>query len=141
MLEFNTYGESITEIDVQAFEQLIGKELPEDYKTHLLKYNGGSVPWEKQYEFSFKGEEISLATFHKLKSDRGGTLEEYYNRKHDFLFPKLLPIGTIEGGYLAMGYQTGNYGEIYIYFSDEGPYKVANSFTEFLESMNVIDEE
>ncbi len=114
MLEFNTYGEVITEQDIESFEGLIGSDLPEDYKKHMLKYNEGSVPWEKQYELSFNGEEIILATFHKLKSNEGSTLEAYYSRKHDFLYPKLLPIGTIEGGYLAMGYQIENKGEVYV---------------------------
>ncbi|KAB1158917.1 SMI1/KNR4 family protein [Tenacibaculum aiptasiae] len=43
------------------------------------------------------------------------------------------------GGYLAIGYQKDNLGEIYVYFSSEGPYKVASSFTEFLESLKITD--
>ncbi len=101
----------------------------------MLKYNGGSIPLWNEYVFtSNKGEELFLESFHQLKHI-DGSLEDYY--KHNFLYPRLLSIGAITGGYIAIGYQNDNMGEIYAYFSDEDPFKIANSFTEFLTSLEV----
>ncbi|WBV51084.1 SMI1/KNR4 family protein [Chryseobacterium gambrini] len=96
----------------------------------MLKYNGGFVPVEKEYVIDFGDSEVLLGSFFPIKY-RTGNIERYYQSKHEFLYPNLLSIGTLVGGYIAMGYQSNNFGQIYIYFSDEESKKIANSFTDF----------
>ena len=136
MITFDKDYDPVNEGDIQNLEQLIGNELPEDYKAHLLQCNGGSIPLWYEYVFIHGKNELFLGGFHQLKHG-DGNIETYYNHKHDFLYPKLLPIGAITGGSLAIGYQDDNKGEIHVYFSDEGPYKIANSFTEFIEALEI----
>ncbi|MFD2917095.1 SMI1/KNR4 family protein [Psychroserpens luteus] len=136
MLEFNTTKELISLSDLQNLESALGAILPEDYKTHMLKYNGGRVSWTKSYILEYNGSEYELGGFKELDK-----VKEFFESKNPILYPKYFSIGDIEGGYLAMGYQEENYGQIFVYFSDEAPQKVANSFSEFLQSIKVVNEE
>ncbi|WGH74762.1 SMI1/KNR4 family protein [Tenacibaculum tangerinum] len=136
MIIFDKDYDSVKQEDIENLEKLIGSELPEDYKQHMLKYNGGSIPLWYEYIFIHNKRELSLEGFHQLKYG-DDNVESYFGHKHDFLYPNLLPIGAITGGYIAMGYQQENKGEIYVYFSDEDPYKIANSFNEFIEGIEV----
>ena len=135
-MKFEIENEKITLDEFNRFEKLLGDlKLPNDYKDHMLNYNGGSVPFDYDYIFSYQDDNNE---FIEAKFIRFYSLERVkltYEKKHEFLFPKLLTIGLIEGGYLAMGYTQNNYGEIFVFFSSEGPYKVADSFTELIESM------
>lgn len=132
MKKFDNDFNEISKADIQRIEQLIGSKLPNDYKNHMMNYNGGSVPLWKNYYFEFQDDSITLGRFHTISS-----LENYFNKRLSFLYPKLLSIGSVNGGSLAIGYQNENFGNIYVYFSDEGPHKIANSFTEFIESLIV----
>lgn len=141
MIEFTKKNQGINVQEINLIEKLIGTNLPVDFKENLLEYNGGSVPINKKYSFEYTDEddekiETSLSTLNSVSQ-----LKERFKAKHSFLYPKLLSIGSISGGYLAIGYQKDNFGEVYIYFSSEGPYKVANSFTLFLNNLEVTDED
>jgi hypothetical protein len=132
MIEYNTYGKPIEPNNLLELEDLLGNQLPEDYKAHMLKYNGGRVPYTKDCVIELNKSEYILGGFHQIDE-----VKKSYNNK--ILYPNYISIGDITGGYLAMGYKENNKGEIYVYFSDEKPYKIANSFTEFLESLDIRD--
>ncbi|CAL2080627.1 SMI1/KNR4 family protein [Tenacibaculum sp. 190524A05c] len=134
MKEFNNYYDNISTIELEELEKLIGARLPSDYKEHMLKFNGGKVPHDKDYIINYNNQDFFLSGFYTLKHGVSN-IEDYYNNKHSFLYPKLLPIGVIVGGYLALGYKEENYGEVYVYFSDSLPFKVANSFGAFIDNI------
>ncbi|EDP72847.1 hypothetical protein FBALC1_17137 [Flavobacteriales bacterium ALC-1] len=120
------------EDDLNELELVLEKELPEDYKAHMKKYNGGSIPSGKEYFFSFRNKELVLSSLDEVEE-----VKDFFRLKKSFLYPKLLSIGTLEGGYLAIGYVDDNYGEIYAYHSDQEPYKISNSFAEFIEELKI----
>ncbi len=138
MKEFDIDYDLINEGELRETEELIGSKLPSDYREHMLKFNGGTVPLGKEYIFDFKNNELFLEGFHQIKFGEG-KLESYYSRKHSFLFPSLLPIGTIEGGFLALGYREGNYGKVYCYFSDKEPFEISSSFSNFINSLREVE--
>ncbi len=65
MVEFRTRNELITQEELEAFEQkLDGWKLPEDYKEHMLKYNGGGTI--EDYEWN-TDENIQFSNFRPIK--------------------------------------------------------------------------
>ncbi|CAL2094272.1 SMI1_KNR4 domain-containing protein [Tenacibaculum sp. 190524A05c] len=139
MVGFKIDEKTITIEEFNQFEALLeGLKFPDDYKSHMLTYNGGSVPFDYDYLLSYLDDNNELIEAKFIRFYSLERIKLTYEKKHEFLFPKLLAIGLIEGGYLAMGYTKNNYGEIFVFFSSEGPYKVANSFKEFIENLEVV---
>ncbi|SEC37864.1 SMI1 / KNR4 family (SUKH-1) [Tenacibaculum sp. MAR_2009_124] len=133
MKKFKNYNGDIGIEEIEELEKLIMAKLPNDYREHVLKSNGGKVSFEKEYIIRHDNREFCLSGFYPIKNG-ASNVKDYFNNKHNFLYPNLLPIG-----YIALGYKEGNYGEIYFYFSDELPFKVASSFKSFLKNIEVQD--
>lgn len=138
MIEFkkSLTGETVTEELLQEFEATMESPLPQDYRQHMLDYNGGikakdGFLYYTKYE-SEEGE-LVLKSLHHFKGGGGGSVV-HYSKSFDFL-PKAIDIGSIYGGILSMSLADNDYGHIYMQFSDTDPEKVANSFTEFLEGL------
>lgn len=157
--------------DIEAIEQQYEFVLPEDYKAHILLYNGG---WPKSrntfLQMGENGESIErhLSDF---KSIRYGdtTLESSLRSVYSELHDDLVPFGTETGGdlfVLSVGSQ--DYGSVYYIshesyvppFSDDdydeetdtvkplpphqygqGVYLLAPSFTAFLDGLVNVPEE
>jgi len=139
-MKFEKENEMITNSDFKNLENLIGYSLPEDYKEHMLKYNGGTSSDDELFivAFNYDNEyrEASYISFDPIKHG-DDTVEIQFNLKQSYLFPKLLAIGSFLGGRILMGYRDHNYGNIYIDFSYQDPIKVANSFSEFVGRIEV----
>ena len=97
----------------------------------MLRYNGGRVNYTMRYFYIHQNHEYDLAGFTDIDH-----IIELYKLKKDSLYPKLLTIGHIVGGYLGIGFGTENFGQLYMFFSDGNLEKVANSFTEFIENLD-----
>ncbi|KAB1158916.1 hypothetical protein F7018_07370 [Tenacibaculum aiptasiae] len=121
--------------DLKDLEKLIESSLSKDYKQHMLSYNGGYMYSERSKVYSYEEEYVNFGRFFDLEK-----VKKMFNRKHDFLKNSFLTIGTVVGGYIAIGYNQNNFGEIHIYHSDGNPKKIANSFTEFIENLEEEDE-
>lgn len=128
MIDFRIENELITEEELNEFEQEIGLTLPEDYRVHMLKYNGG-LPQSYSLYFGEPDDGILLSSFKSIKY--GTPLVE----KQDYLPENYLSIGYTETGYLAMSLDQKEYGSIFVYYSEVELTKIAASFTGFLESL------
>jgi hypothetical protein len=128
MIDFRIDNERITEEELNEFEQEIGGTLPEDYRAHMLKYNGG-VPSSYYLYFGEPDDDILLSRFKSIKY--GTPLVE----KQDYLPEDYLSIGYTQTGYLAMSLDKNEYGSIFVYYSEAELTKIASSFTEFLEGL------
>ena len=124
--------------DIENVENLIGAKLPGDYTKFMLEFNGGSVPFGKEYYYIVNEIPLDFARFHQIKYGND-SLETYFNHKHGFLYPNLITIGSIVGGKLAMRIKGDAYGAIYVYYSDTEPEKIADSFTDFVNGLVVSD--
>lgn len=119
----------ITPKELKEFEAEIGLSLPEDYKMHMLKYNGGSA----SSIYLFFGEPdngINLLGFYPIKY--GTTL---FAGKKDYLPEKHIGIGRTGTGYLAMSLDEKTHGNIYVHYSEVELQFLAASFTEFVAGL------
>lgn len=66
MIDFRIENELITEEELNEFEQEIGLTLPEDYRVHMLKYNGG-LPQSYSLYFGEPDDGILLSSFKSIK--------------------------------------------------------------------------
>lgn len=103
--------------DLQTIEQEHGFVLPDDYKTHLLQFNGG---WPTRRAFLQPAQEAAAQPVERKISDfyavRYGedTLEESIDSLRGNLHPDLVPFGSEAGGdqfVLSVGAQ--DYGHVY----------------------------
>lgn len=128
MTEFRIDHKCITQEELREFEEQIQLVLPEDYKAHMLTFNGGS-PLTYYIYFGEPDDGINLSGFKPIKYG-----EDLVEAK-DHLPQKHLSIGYTETGYLAMSLDQDNYGSIFVYYSEAELKKIASSFTEFLEGL------
>lgn len=129
----------VTIDDINEFEKkLDGLKLPEDYKQHMLSFNGGYSNNANLY-LKHSNKTIDFEYFHPLKYG-ASTLEKYLDMRS--VLPKgQISIGAILGGRISLGLSKENYGQVFISFEDVNPEKVANTFTEFLNSLHESEEE
>ena len=134
MIKFEDSGEQkLTEQDLQEFETLIGNRLPQDYKNHMLIYNGGYPDAESAY-FGNIDNDICLSSLHHLKGNDDDLLIDMH-KTYDRL-PNGIHIGYILGGGLSMSLEPNEHGSIYIHYSETvSPIKIAKSFTEFISGL------
>ena len=133
MNNFILTEQGVTTLDVSNLEFEIGIILPEKYKEHILKFNGG-CPNEKD---CFKGKVI--AHFYPIKYGKS-PLEKTYDRIKDLLPNKFLNFAYDGGGNpFCFNLNDGiNYGKIYYCPMDMGevePEFLANSFEEFMNGL------
>ncbi|RZJ56793.1 MAG: SMI1/KNR4 family protein, partial [Hymenobacter sp.] len=121
-LVFKGTERPITPVDLQAVEQQYSFTLPDDYKAHLLRSNGG---WPVRDTFfqpdpEGKGQVVkrSVNSFYAVRYG-DDTLEESMESLRSDLHPDLVPFADDAGGdqfVLSVGSQ--DYGSIY-YISHE----------------------
>lgn len=119
----------ITAQDIREFEANLGASLPEDYKAHLLTYNGGHSNSMDIY-FGFPDDGINLFYFYPLKYGDSEQVEQ-----HDYLPYKHISIGRFSTGDLAMSLLEDTYGHIYSYYSEVELNFLAPSFTAFVSGL------
>lgn len=132
MNQFILTKQSVTEAELSLFEQEIGLNLPDSYKKHILKNNGGSP--EKD---CFKGAQI--AHFYSIKYGKS-PLEKSYNRIKNLLPNKFLNFAYDWGGntFCLDLSNSSNYGKVYYCPMDMGevePEFLADSFHEFMDGL------
>lgn len=125
----------ITAQDIREFEANLGVSLPEDYKAHLLEYNGASVESIEVY-FGEPDDDINFFYFLPLKYGDSMHIE-----MHDYLPRKHITIGCTRGGYLAMSLDDEHYGNIYAYYSEAELTWLASSFTAFVSGLTDYTDE
>ncbi|WP_227871732.1 SMI1/KNR4 family protein [Flavobacterium kingsejongi] len=118
----------MTPEELNKFELEIELSLPEDYKAHMLKYNGGT-PLSYYFYFGEPEDGIRLSYFFSI--EYGALLVE----KQDYLPKMHISIGKTETGYLSMSLDEENFGAIYVYYSEVELELIATSFTEFLNGL------
>lgn len=136
-MKFRIEDQKITLQELQEFEALLeGLQLPEDYKQHMLQYNGGYPKGDYVCFEPYEGI-ITLSYFNPIKYG-ASTMEDYLDMRN--VFPKnQILIGIIVGGMLIISLDENSYGHIYIAYEDVNPEKIANSFTEFINGLFEAD--
>ncbi|WP_046246017.1 SMI1/KNR4 family protein [Hymenobacter terrenus] len=112
---FSGTEEPATLSDIAAIEQQYGFTLPDDYKAHLLQYNGGWPERSIFMEVRPDGEQIArdISDFYSVRYG-DITLESGLESLADQLHSDLVPFGDETGGdifVLSVGPQ--DYGSVY----------------------------
>jgi len=135
MIEFEIIDKLIGLADINLLEQDLQVVFPDDYKEHMLQYNGGIVKSSAVYFKEFDTG-IVFESLHPIKNG-DDTLEDLYALRRDYLPEKYISIGYINGGNLCISLTEDNHGAIYAYYPDGENKLLAASFKDFLS--NLID--
>ena len=153
--EFRKSGPPVTEDDIKELERAIGATLPVQYRSFLLRTNGG-VP-HPQEAFGVRGDRDGgsmLGLFYSLSHEHSSCTLMHTWRAFEGRIPSdLLPIaGDAGDNQICIGIEARNHGKLYLWDmeNEAGPGKkpwrrnirlVADSFNEFLDSFFDVEEE
>ncbi|QTD39187.1 SMI1/KNR4 family protein [Polaribacter batillariae] len=134
-------NQPLTSADIEAFEGRIGKILPEDYKQHMLKWNGGRV---RQLNLEHKNHpddgDMSLSYFYAIDYDVT-TIESLMGYLGDAMPKDFILIGSTNAAKVIMSLKDNDYGEISVMFSDGYIIDMSPSFSQFLEDYSEVDDD
>ncbi len=131
MIQFENTKEAITINDLLSFEVNYNVKLPESYKSHLLKFNGG-YPSSDIYYGDFN---LPIDSFLSLKNGNQ-TIEKSLKSLDHVLKTGEVPFATSTSGTIYMSLSSKDYGYIYVAFSDWEPELLSKSFDEFIEEFH-----
>jgi hypothetical protein len=135
-LNFETDSDSqlITIEELDIFETLIGKKLPQDYRQHMLNYNGGVLEQDVEHKNYSNGGGILY--FHPIKYGYY-PMEELFDDLNVALPNGYITIGkTNSGGQIIISLNNdSNYGKIKEWFTDGKTRDLSPSFTQLLNDM------
>ncbi|MFK8105152.1 MAG: SMI1/KNR4 family protein [Saprospiraceae bacterium] len=131
MIKFEKSNRTITMADLLTFEEKYGYKLTEDYKTHMLKYNGGEPIGEEVF---FGDDEYTLYKFFNL-NEGDDSVATYIELSERVLPPNHLTIGRILGGNICICLKGANRGCVYAYYSECELIYLTVCFTDFVEGL------
>jgi hypothetical protein len=155
----NRYGR-LSEERLEQLESRLKGRLPEDYRSFLLRYNGGR-PTLSRFTFTLDGEEQEtiLEWFFAVHDQpyeepddwdpNSGELPPHFGQPLEEVWADLksqkpkagvLPIGRDPGASLVcLGYAGKRAGQVWYYDHETGAFiRLAGSFTEFLDSLTKL---
>lgn len=128
-------SQTITLEELNEFESFIGYTLPQDYRQHMLTYNGGIVVQDvKHVNYPDGGE--GIAYFNPIKYG-SYTMEDIFLSLNGKIPNGYISIGvTSNEGNIIMSLNNNNtYGDIKEWFPDGYIYDLSPSFTQLLNDM------
>ena len=131
--EMAIIAQAITLQELNDFQTLIGLPLPEDYRQHMLTYNGGIVNELNNAHISNPEGGGGISKFYPIKYG-GHTMEKSYQNTNDILPNGYLAIGTAKGGgeiIISLNNDT-TYGHTKHWYPDGTIYDLSPSFTQLI---------
>ena len=127
-------SQAITIEELNAFETLISKTLPQDYRQHMLTFNGGVLEEDVDHVNYSGGGGISY--FYPIKYGFD-TMEDVYEDLNSILPNGYISIGkTDSGGQIIISLNNdSNYGNIKEWFTDGETRDLSPAFTQLLNDM------
>lgn len=104
-------SQAITLQELNDFETLIGHTLPEDYRQHMLTYNGGLVEQDNNAHINYPEAGSGIAKFFPIKYGNY-TMEKAYATMGNFDIPN---------GYFIIG-KTWAGGDVILSLNDDSTY-------------------
>ncbi|CAL2080597.1 SMI1/KNR4 family protein [Tenacibaculum sp. 190524A05c] len=130
-MEFENSKEAITLEDLNNFESEYKVLLPESYKNHLLKYNGG-FPALDIYFGNFN---VPIDSFLSLKNGTQ-TIEKSIKSLEHVLNEGEIPFARTTSGTIFMSLKEEKSGGIYVAYSEWEPELLAESFEDFINGFH-----
>jgi SMI1/KNR4 family protein SUKH-1 len=141
----NPHG-ALSESQLIAFENRFGLQLPADYRSFLLDYNGGR-PVPSFFWIKDKKDGTSVDRFYGVYDQVIPTsIETYIGADRPGIPLSMIPIGDDgTGNFICLGLGYGNFGDVFFLDHDlhplgapdspKGITRLAASFTEFLSML------
>ncbi len=160
MVNFSQIEGNVSINDIEAMEKFVGLKFPNEYRAHLLQYNGGRC-FPNTFKFIENGHwtESIVDWFLAIYDGKYDNLEKYiktYKINEKRLPVHIIPIAHDPGGNLiCISCDTDDKGCIYFWdhenevdysVNDDSDYSnlylVANGFTEFIDGLyDVVDDD
>jgi cell wall assembly regulator SMI1 len=136
MIQFRISYPPASEQQVSQLEALIGRRLPDDYRTFLLTYNGGLQPREEKFNIPEVGGSL-IQVFFGFYGGYDDILSQA-ERLSDWL-PLCLPIARdLCGNYIGLRLTDERFGSVHWFdhelnsdFTERPPIEVSESFAYF----------
>jgi len=150
-LEILGAGKAVTELDIRRLEKKISIDFPLDYRSFLLRNNGGR-PVKKYFKIHIKSALVTgkILDFFGIDDPvESCSIEWNYNVYKGRIPSGFFPIGCEDGGnIICMQYTQPEPGAVYYWNHDlEGglvgagnPQKISGAFDEFLENLTSVYE-
>lgn len=131
----------ITLTELNSFETMIGLSLPQDYRQHMLTYNGGIVEPYKLDHINYIDGDQGISKLYPIKYG-SMTMEKIYSHLNNLIPNNYLSIGKTRGqGEIIMSLNNdGTYGNIKEWYPDGEINELSPSFTQLLNDMVESDE-
>lgn len=128
-------SQSITLQELNDFETFIGKNLPKDYREHMLEHNGSMVHQDLRH-VNYPDGGGGISYFDPIKYG-SHTMEMTYKALEGKIPNGYLSIGiTNSGGYIVMSLNNDyTFGNIKEWFPDGEIFDLSPSFTQLLNDM------
>lgn len=158
MIKFNEVKKLLDNSDITALEERVGYSFPQEYREHLLAYNGG-FPDKQVFAFEENGKQQSsdVDWFYAIYDGKYNNLDtaiKMYKLDEKRLPQHIIPIAHDSGGnQICISCGTEDYGKVYFWnhelevdYSVAGDddysnlYLIADSFTEFINGLMSFDE-
>ncbi len=149
MITFYNMERDVNSIEIEEIEQMLGLKLPNQYREHLLKYNGGQCE-PNIFIFNENGKlsDSCIDWFLAIYEGEYDNLNRYiieYKIENKRLPEMVLPIAHDPGGNLICISCSGeDYGKVYFWDHERemdasigfsNLFFVANSFNEFIDNL------
>lgn len=140
-MKYKSKAENISIEDIKQVEKSLKIKLPQDYINHMLEYNGIDPKGNYYFRPNIWNNEIYFS--YTLPIKYGTDIFEDANLDDELEdYPEMqITIGVTYTGDLSMSLKKGEYGSIYVYYSDGEMHKLANSFTEFLQGLEEYEDD
>ncbi len=136
-LTFKTESNSqkITLEELYTFETFIGMTLPEDYRQHMITFNGGEIEEDNIEHKNYKEGGRGISYFYPIKYGFD-TMEEVFEDLNEVIPEGYLVIGTTHnGGHILISLSKDTYGKTIVMYSDGELENLSDSFTQLLNDM------
>lgn len=144
MIKVQSFGIPLDLNSFESFKGLVGIDLPEDYVKFLKEYNGGEPEDCVGYLSEVSIEDYAIQDFFGMNLEVYNDLKKVYTSYINILPENCIAIAEVVGGYkICMSLKSNNFGTIWYWCHDEHDdgedleklYFVANTFTDFIESL------
>lgn len=140
-------GEPLAANEIASVEELLGVKFPSDYIMCIAEHSGASNPSESDFLYVDRGKR-QVGCFGSLLSLRAGhsdRLVDAFRDLGDQLPVGIIPVVDACGDFVCLDYRKSNEPTI-AYFAhelsgDDSIIAIASSFSEFLDSLYIPDEE
>lgn len=134
-------SQPITLSDLISFEAILNATLPQDYKQHMLSYNGGLVIPNEIRHINYDSADHGISDFYPIKYGFD-IMENIFSDLNGIIPSGFISIGKTRGqGEIIMSLiNDSSYGNIKEWYPDGFNYDLSPSFTQLLNNMVESDE-